>query len=370
MNTNPKIGVGIIGLSAQRGWAATAHVPALKSLSGFEIRALSTTREETAKESAAKFGISQAFSDYRDLVIRPEVDLVVVTVKVPYHFELVTSALNAGKMVYCEWPLGNGLKEAEEMAELARAKDIRTFVGLQARSAPEVRYIRDLIRSGYLGEVLSTSMVASGGGWGGLVRPDSFYLLDPSNGATLLTIPFGHAVDALCWCLGEFREVTGTHAIRRKYAKLVDTDKDYPNATDDQIAVSGILENGAVASVHYRGGMSRGTNFLWEINGTKGDIVVTGDSHLQFGNLKIRGANGSDTSLGDLSVPSSYVEVEGDPTDRSFNLAQVYSTLLKDIQNNKQVLPTFDDGVIRHRMLHGIEQAFATGNRQYLSNEK
>ena len=46
----------------------------------------------------------------------PEVDLVVVTVKVPHHRELVPSALEAGKHVYCEWPLGNGLAEARKLA--------------------------------------------------------------------------------------------------------------------------------------------------------------------------------------------------------------------------------------------------------------
>ncbi|CAM5704493.1 hypothetical protein MAUB1S_03679 [Mycolicibacterium aubagnense] len=62
---------------------------------------------------------------------------------------------------------------------------------------------------------------------------------------------------------------------------------------EDQIAVTGRLESGAVASLHYRGGSSRGTNLLWEINGTEGDLVLTGDSgHLQFGQAELRGARG------------------------------------------------------------------------------
>ena len=369
MEPDQKIGVGIIGLSAKRGWASTAHIPALKLNPEFEIRALCASSPESATEAAEKFGVPLAFSNFREFVVLPEIDMVVVTVKVPFHYELVTAALDAGKMVYCEWPLGNGLGEAKEMATMARVKGIRTFTGLQARSAPEIRYVRDLISSGYVGEVLSTSMVASGNGWGGTTRPESLYQLDPRNGATLLTIPFGHAVDALCWCLGEFNEVTGTHALRRTYAKMADTGLEYPNATDDQLVVSGILESGAVASIHYRGGTSRGTNFLWEINGTEGDIQITGNSHLQFGNIKIRGANGTDTSLSDLPVPSTYVGVAGDPTSLSFNLAQVYSTLLKDIQQNTHTLPSFDDGLIRHKMLYSIEKAFESGKRQYLKDD-
>jgi len=57
-----------------------------------------------------------------DLVNSAAVDVVAITVKVPYHFELAADALNAGKAVYCEWPLGNGLEEAERLAALAEKK--------------------------------------------------------------------------------------------------------------------------------------------------------------------------------------------------------------------------------------------------------
>ncbi|MFV2217126.1 gfo/Idh/MocA family oxidoreductase, partial [Actinomadura sp. LOL_016] len=75
----------------------------------------------------------------------------------------------------------------------------------------------------------------------------------------------------------------------------------------DQIAVTGILEPGAVASLHYRGGRTRSNNFLWEINGTEGDLVVTGDSgHLQFGLVTIHGSRGKSDELAELPVPDHY----------------------------------------------------------------
>jgi predicted dehydrogenase len=59
-----------------------------------------------------------AFDNHQELVNSSAVDVVAVTVKVSYHLELATAALDAGKAVYCEWPLGNGLKEAETLAAL------------------------------------------------------------------------------------------------------------------------------------------------------------------------------------------------------------------------------------------------------------
>src|SRR5438034_8251346 len=100
-----RIRVGIIGANPDRGWAAEAHIPALKSLpDDFEIVALSTSRRESADAASKRFGVPRAFDNHQDLVTSDEVDVVSITVKVPHHFELASAALNAGKAVYCEWP--------------------------------------------------------------------------------------------------------------------------------------------------------------------------------------------------------------------------------------------------------------------------
>src|SRR5437867_11387682 len=167
-----RIRVGIIGANPDRGWAAQAHIPALKSLSDdFEITALSTTRRESADAASKLFGVPLAYDNHQELVNSTGVDVVAVTVKVPHHLELATAALNARKAVYCEWPLGNGLNEAETLAALAKQKGVLAVSGLQARSAPSVAYVHDLIQQGYAGEVLSTTLIGSGVGWGPTVEP-------------------------------------------------------------------------------------------------------------------------------------------------------------------------------------------------------
>src|SRR5213082_2594729 len=219
-----KIRVGIIGANPDRGWAAQAHIPALKSLSeDFEITALSTTRRESADAASKRFGVPVSFDSHQELVNSPAVDVVAVTVKVPYHLELATAALEAGKAVYCEWPLGNGLNEAETLAALAKKQGVLAVAGLQARSAPAVAYVRDLVEQGYVGEVLSVTLVGSGMGWGPTVEPFNAYLNDRKNGATMLSIAVGHTADALCHCLGEARELSATTTVRRKTFAVAET---------------------------------------------------------------------------------------------------------------------------------------------------
>src|SRR5256886_11472190 len=102
-NGHNRIRVGIIGANRDRGWAAEAHIPALKSLSDdFEITALSTTRRESADAAAKLFDVPAAFDNHQDLVNRADVDVVAITVKVPFHLELATAALEAGKALYSE----------------------------------------------------------------------------------------------------------------------------------------------------------------------------------------------------------------------------------------------------------------------------
>jgi predicted dehydrogenase len=364
------IRVGIIGANPERGWAAQAHIPALKSLSAdFEITALSTSRRESADAAGRIFDVPLAFDNHRDLVTSDAVDVVAVTVKVPHHLELATAALEAGKAVYCEWPLGNGLDEAEALAALAKRQGVLAVAGLQARSAPPVAYVRDLVKQGFVGEVLSTTLIGSGMGWGPTVEPFNAYLNDKKNGATMHSIAVGHAMDALCYCLGELDELTATMTVRRETFTIGDTGDSRPMRTDDQVAVTGLLESGAALSVHYRGGFSRGTNLLWEINGTEGDLQVTSaGGQPQIFELTVHGGKGVQGVLEVLPVPGQYQWSPPQGTGPSANVAQAYAHFARDYRDGTHLCPTFDDAVTRHRMLHAIETAATTGQRQTLGD--
>ncbi|MYW70313.1 Gfo/Idh/MocA family oxidoreductase [Streptomyces sp. SID8379] len=354
------IGVGIVGLSARRGWATRGHLPALRLLDGFEVRALSASSAESAERAAEKHGIAHAYGSAAELAAADEVDLVVVTVKVPDHREIVRAALTAGKAVFSEWPLGTGVAEAEELASLAAGRGLRTFTGLQARFAPLVRHLRDLVADGYVGEVLSTSLVASGRGWGADFPEGAEYLLDRASGANMLTIPFGHTLDGLTSVLGDLDEISAVTATRRRALTDPRSGRVHRPDVADQVVLGGVLSSGAVASVHFRGGLSRGTNFRWEINGTDGDLVVTGDhGHLQMGEYVITGARGSDPGLAELTVPERYFDPALDAVrgTEAYNVGAAYAQILRDLADGTSVVPDFAHAVRHHRVLERIEGA-------------
>jgi predicted dehydrogenase len=362
--TPRQLGVGIVGLSARGGWAATAHVPALRGLDGYELRGVAASSSESAVAAGEKYGVPLRFASPADLAAHEAIDLVVVAVKVPQHLELVRTAVAAGKVVYCEWPLGRNLLEAEEMAALASAAGVRTAVGLQARAAPAFRYLKDLIAGGYLGEVLSTSLVASGVNWGATFRPGAEYMLDRANGATMLTVPIGHTVDLVTMVLGEFTALTATVASLHTEARNRETDEVKPTNVEDQVVLSGRLSSGAVAAIHFRGGISRATNFLWEINGTEGDLVVTLNMPpiVQLARPTLRGGRADETTLTELAVPAEYERVPpraGEQHEAAYNLAHAYEQLHRDLRDGTSHTPDFAHAVHRHRLLDDIQRSAA-----------
>src|SRR4051794_11858138 len=288
------LGVGIVGVSPARGWAATAHIPALRALPNYEIRALSAHSPESARAAGEAFGVSAVFSGHEQLVAQPDVDVVAVTVKVPHHRELVTAALTAGKAVYCEWPLGRDLDDARAMAALAAERGVRTAVGLQARQAPAIEFVQELLGDGYVGDVLSTTMVGLSVP-GGVVGQPNAYMLDKANGANVLTIAVGHSLDILHYVLGEFADLSAVSDLRRPLITIQETGEQIVKPAADQIAVIGTLTSGATAAVHVREAVAAGTGFLWEINGTDGTLRISADAaQPQIFPLPVAGARGGD----------------------------------------------------------------------------
>ena len=361
--------VGIVGLQPPRSWAARAHVPALASLPGhFEIAGVANSSRASAEAAAAACGIRRAFGSVAELVESPDVDIVAVTVKVPHHLALVRAAIDAGKHVYCEWPLGNGLAQAEEMAALARDKGVLAVVGTQARVAPEILHLRRLIADGFLGEVLSTTLSARGRSWGASIdnRSTAGYLLDRANGATMLSIPMGHTLAAFRDVLGDFREVSAVIANRRHHVLALDTREMLPMTAPDQVLVNGLLANGAPVSIHFRGGEARGVpGLVWEINGTDGDIRVTAASgHTQMVQLSLEGGQGNDRTLPPLEVPAAD-RAGGLPDVIPGNVARMYARMANDLLEGTHTAPGFDDALELHRLIAAIEEAAAHGGRVF-----
>ncbi|MCU1554139.1 MAG: oxidoreductase [Arthrobacter sp.] len=120
---------------------------------GFTIQAVGSRTAASAAEFAAKFQIASAHGSYEDLVADPEVDVVYVSTPHPFHYENALLALNAGKHVLIEKPFAMNAGQAREIVDLAESKGLVALEAMWTRYLPHMVRIRELVRSGALGDV-------------------------------------------------------------------------------------------------------------------------------------------------------------------------------------------------------------------------
>ena len=364
--SNP-LRVGLIGAAGR--WGPRAHVPALKGVPGTELYAVCTAHADTAQAAADKFSVSRAYGNDTELNADAQVEAVVVAVRVPAHYELTRNAIEAGKHVFCEWPLGANTKEAEELAARARQKNVRTMVGLQRRASPAYLYMRELIQQGYVGEVLAVNMTLMGSGV--LTRPsDRTWQRDVTLGANTLTITFGHVFDAMCMVVGELDELSAMVSTQVPQWFETDTKRCVDVTSPDNIAVHGRLENGAIVNACCGVHPYHGSGHRLEIYGRDGTLAMIGGG--EGGGeqqRKIMGGRKDDKALQELIVPERFKWVpEAVRKDGpAYEVGQMWVKFAEAIRTGSAIETDFDHAVRRHRTLDMIARASETGQRQKIA---
>lgn len=366
------IRVGFIGLGraakpqSPGAWGSLAHLPSLVASPHYEIRALCNTTVKSAKSSIDFHKLPsgvKAYGSPQELADDPELDLIICSVVVTKHYDLIKPALLAGKDVFVEWPLAATTAQSEELVAIAQEKNLKTFLGCQARADPLVVKVKELVASGRIGNVLSS--IATGS-FVGLPSPwpvDAKYYVDIDSGGNVLTIHYGHFLDSFIHVLGDFASLTSLLKIEESSTALVDTEgviveKNYPKNTPDEIFVQGTLHSGAIVSTNFRhiptGKSVTGTGIRWIITGTKGEIeITTREISWQMGfpgtSLKIRIGSGEaeEVDFKDANEPP-YVSGVGLP---GINTARAYEAFAN---GESDKYPNFEQGLATHKLLDAI----------------
>lgn len=183
-------GLGLVGLSTSGSWLERSHLSFLRKSPDYKIVALQNSSKSSAEKSREthNFPDASVHGDINSLLGDKNVDLVVVSVKVPHHYELIKPALEAKKDVFSEWPLAANLKEAEELTALSKQQGVKTAIGLQARQDPSIRKAKQMVADGELGDILGTTMVGHGLLFGSTTSSDMLYTLPIENGANLVSV--------------------------------------------------------------------------------------------------------------------------------------------------------------------------------------
>ncbi|WP_327170095.1 Gfo/Idh/MocA family oxidoreductase [Streptomyces sp. NBC_01336] len=366
MTPNP-LGIGVIGASPDHGWAAAAHLPALATLPQYEVVAVGTTREETARKAARKYGAAHAFTDPYRLAQHPDVDVVAVIVKVPHHVELVSAALEAGKHVFCEWPLTTTSEQAARLTSLAASAGVHATVGLQGRWAPAVVRARALIAGGQIGRPVSVTAYAARSVAAGAHLPRELaYTVDADHAAGTLEVAGGHTLDTLQFLLSsELASMSARLATQHRRITL-EGGRTVKATSPDHLALHASFAGGAMCVAHVHDAKASGARTWIEISGTEGELVIASagseaDRGLQIGALTLSVAHGTAAPI-ELRTPDTPHRPEPYAAAR-YNIAAQYAALAEDISTGGNRAVSFADALAVHQLLDALRLSARTGRR-------
>ncbi len=352
------LGVGIIGASADRGWAKISHVPAVQGLAGLELAAVASGSQAKADEAAKAFRARAGYADGKDLIKDPAVDIVTIAVKVPDHRELVLAAAEAGKHIYCKWPLGRNLAETKELAAAAKAAGVHVIIGLQTRLNPAMLRARALIASGAIGRPLAARVFSSTVAFGPKVEAAMSFAEDAANGVTLPTIQGAHTLDFAIAVLGPFADLSALTTTQFRQVIVGDSKTEQSRSTPDHLLAQIRFGTGTALSLEVSGGQAPDSStFRMEIDGENGGIRLDGGAPRGFQSGKLT------VSLRGELQPIDEGEAGAMPAEAA-NVAGMYAALRDDILTGESTVPDFEHAVRLARLIDDVAASSAAGSRK------
>ncbi len=334
--------------AAAEGWGARAHIPAVHAHPALELGAICTSRPETAKNAAARWGARRWFADFEQAVADPDIDLVTVAVRVGLHSPIVRAAAGAGKPVYCEWPLALSADEASELA--AAADDVPTAVGLQGRFSPAVRYARELLGRQACGRALPFVGTQALGRFP--VPRRRQWLAHEHEGSGALNVATGHVVDVVEYLLGPTDGIAGASATLAPADVFSDTGESFSWTAADTVAVTVNLVGGSIGTVYVTYLANPPGGFALDVFCAEGRISLRAPGYVSYTPCVLRVAR-REGALRTEAVPRRLRDgiLDAEP---GANVARALAAFADASQAGSRFRPNFDDAARIHRVLEKI----------------
>lgn len=346
-----QVRVGVVGTSPP-GFGDRAHLPAVQSSPELVLEAVCTTREDTARAAAKRWGARKWYAGIDDLCGDPDVDMVTIAVRPRLHYPLTMAALRGGKAVYCEWPLALDTTEAGEMAAFALREGIPTAVGLQGRFAPAIGFARRLVEKGTIGRPLSfvvSQMLSKFD-----VDRDRAWLVRHEEASGALFVAFAHVMDSVRSILGEVESVMARQMTLSPAGVYTDGGSFEWKTTDTVMALAE-LTGGIVGTAYVSNTTSPPLGYSLRILGDDGQILLAAPSYYQFSPVKVSVGGRESDRLEQVEIPSEYFsDMEITEGHSAYNVARALAGFARSIREGRRFRPDFRDGVDLHRLLNAV----------------
>ncbi|WP_375449645.1 Gfo/Idh/MocA family protein [uncultured Devosia sp.] len=339
--------VGIVGAS----FARAAYLPALRHVPGAEVVAIASGRIDSAQSAAEAFGVPAAYDDWRVMLDKHALDLVLIATPTDLHAPITLAALDKGAHVLCEKPTAMNAGEATAMLDKAEALGRLHMIDHELRFNPDRAKIADMIRNGDLGDIRHVNIANIGSSWanpGGRPRGDWWSLSEHGGGR--LGANGSHQVDLLRWWLGPAASVVGQALTIIPDRQDKATGEPWTATADDLAHFTLEMASGALAQVFMSGVAANNIGNLVQVFGSKGTILL--DERLLFSK--------EGGGFEDISVPDPNAALPGlNKGIWNVSLVAALRELADAIASGRKLQQgaTFFDGLANQIVLDAVKQS-------------
>jgi predicted dehydrogenase len=367
-----KLKVGIISAN----WGALAHLPAWRMLDGVEVTAICTSRPETAKEAATKFGVERPFWDFEAMCTDPDIDIIDAGTSPLLREKMVAAALKGGKHVVNQVPFAASLACAEGLLELQKASGRQGAVAASVVGLPHLALMKEMIDDGYLGDVLQVHCSWQMGFF--LKIPPQFsytWFGRAGNGTSVTRNQGSHILHALIHLFGPVQAVGARLSIQLKTWELPDGTS-LNVETDDTCHAQVDFASGAMATVATSWTAADTPGFYIDAFGTKGRLRLDALRYPAIDTARLYGSQAvvSHQPTGtEIPVPERLMSVGGKPFaatqqdlytgGQRVSLARLFGNFVEQIEGRGHVPTDFVRAVEVQRIIEALYESNTTGCR-------
>ncbi len=368
-----KLNIGLVGC----GFMGRAHSNAYLTVGQFfdlkyqpVLKAVAARDPEKTKRFAHKWGYQSHYTDWKQLVADPELDVIDIASPNDTHAKIAIAAAQAGKMILCEKPLARNLQEAQQMVDAVKKTGVRTMVWYNYRRIPAVTLAKKMIEAGKLGRIfhyrakflqdwtISADVPQGGKDW----RLDV-----DAAGSGVTGDLLAHCIDTAIWLNGEMDSVSAATETFVKERKHNLTGKMEKVGIDDASAFLARFQNGSLATFEATR-YARGHKALYtlEINGEHGSLAWDlHDLHrLQWFDHKDEGSLRGWRSIHVTDSDHPYMAnwwVPGLAIGYEHSFIHQVADFVNSIDTKKPAEPTFEDAMATERVVHAVLRSADSG---------
>ena len=364
------VNVALIGYA----FMGRAHSNAYRQVAPFfgprltpRLKVLCGRTKSNVEKAARTLGWDEAATDWEAVINRKDIDIVDVATPGDLHAPMAIEAARAGKVVFCEKPLANSVREAERMLAAVRKARVTNMVCHNYRRAPAVMLAKHILETGQLGEIRHFR----GAYLQDWINDPDFPLLwrldKKRSGSGALGDIGAHVVDLARFLVGEIKEVSGDLRTFIKTRPLPDNPRKRGRVTVDDAAIAiARFANGAAGTIEgTRFATGRKNANRFEINGSLGSIAFDLE---RMNELELYLESGPRNERGFrriLVTESNHPFVKawwppGHIIGYEHTFTHTVYDLLEAMADGRQPEPSFADGVKTQRVLEAIEKSAKT----------